>query len=273
MRRKNRNKNILILLIVAVYLFVNFPFQTIIILFGICIFIICKKAYKDDEQKKREKVIRYKLKEQPEYVKEPCNTEIYKQYVEEDEYERKGREAEEKIVKKLSGVFGSQNVMHDSYFTNKNQKTTQVDVVAVDKTGIYVIESKDYSGVIRGSAKGRKWIQLLRNKERHSFLNPIIQNAAHIDAIRRNLEEFGIPDEAYKSYIVFGNGCKLDLGEIKEAKVLHLENLFYNILQDKTYLPSILSDEQVQKVATRIKRHTQVPPELKVRHKERLKNK
>lgn len=271
MRRKKKNNDILILLIVVAYLLIKFPFQTIIILFGLCIFVICKKLYKEDEIKKAERVRRYKAKEQPKYVKESYNTDVYKKYVVEDKYEIKGREAEEKIVKILSRIFGSHNVMHDSYFINKNQKTTQIDVVAVDKTGIYVIESKDYSGLIKGSEKSKQWGQFLYNKEKNFFLNPIGQNAAHIDAIRRNLKEFDIPEEAYKSYIVFGNECTLDLGEIKEAKVLQVESLFYTIFEDKNSSPNILSEEQVEKVAIRIKNHTQVPIALKMRHKERLK--
>lgn len=60
--------------------------------------------------------------------------------------------------------------------------TTQVDHVIVSVYGIFVVETKNYSGWIFGDDRSREWTQVIyRNKQK--FMNPIHQNYAHIKAV------------------------------------------------------------------------------------------
>ena len=72
--------------------------------------------------------------------------------------------------------------------------------------GVFVIESKNYSGWIFGSADQRNWTVTLNATSKESFYNPIKQNRAHVKALSDYLE---LETEAFSSYIVFSERCEL----------------------------------------------------------------
>ena len=83
---------------------------------------------------------------------------------------------------------------------------SEVDVLMLHETGIYVLESKNYSGWIFGSADDTQWTQSLEGGQKKRFYNPIIQNRAHVKALADYL---GLQDGAFFSYIVFSERCEL----------------------------------------------------------------
>jgi restriction system protein len=82
--------------------------------------------------------------------------------------------------------------------------TTQIDHILVSTKGIFVIETKNYSGWIFADEKSKQWTQVLyRVKSR--FQNPIHQNYLHVKAIQQ-LFDF-LPKEQIHSVVVFtGSG-------------------------------------------------------------------
>ena len=83
---------------------------------------------------------------------------------------------------------------------------TEVDVLMLHDSGIFVFESKNYSGWIFGSEDQRMWTQTLNRRTKTRFFNPIMQNAGHIRALASRLV---VPDEYFTSYIVFSDRCEL----------------------------------------------------------------
>lgn len=83
---------------------------------------------------------------------------------------------------------------------------TEIDVVLLYPSGIYVIESKNYSGWIFGKADQRNWTVCLNRSTRERVPNPIRQNNGHISALMRVLN---LPREAFVSLIVFSERCEL----------------------------------------------------------------
>lgn len=82
--------------------------------------------------------------------------------------------------------------------------TTQIDHVLVSTRGIFVIETKDYSGWFFGDAYSKQWKQVLYGTESR-FQNPIQQNFLHVKAIQ-HLFDF-LPEEQIRSIVVFtGSG-------------------------------------------------------------------
>ncbi|KJG39647.1 DNA topoisomerase I [Photobacterium angustum] len=82
--------------------------------------------------------------------------------------------------------------------------TTQIDHILICTRGVFVVETKHYSGWIYGDPKQKKWMQVLF-KKRSYFQNPIHQNYKHIKAIQA-LFDF-VPEERIKSLVVFtGDG-------------------------------------------------------------------
>lgn len=77
------------------------------------------------------------------------------------------------------------------------------------KKGLFIFESKNYSGWIFGNENNKKWTQTLpaRYGESHKeqFYNPIMQNATHIRAVRKYIDDT-IP---IYSIIAFSDDCTL----------------------------------------------------------------
>ena len=72
--------------------------------------------------------------------------------------------------------------------------------------GIYVFESKNYSGWIFGSEDQQQWTMSLNAHTKERFYNPVKQNRAHVRALAAYL---GLPESAFMSFIVFSERCEL----------------------------------------------------------------
>lgn len=74
----------------------------------------------------------------------------------------------------------------------ENGETTEIDVIMICYQGIFVFESKNYSGWIFGNEKYKTWTQTLpqgkgRKAKKEKFLNPIMQNKLHIECLQEVL--------------------------------------------------------------------------------------
>ncbi len=79
-------------------------------------------------------------------------------------------------------------------------KTTEIDLVLIHETGIYVFEIKHYKGTIYGKDTDASWTQYFRTVKNNTFKNPIEQNKYHIQALKKVFPEIPI-----QSCIVFTN--------------------------------------------------------------------
>ena len=65
----------------------------------------------------------------------------------------------------------------------------QIDHVVVSIYGIFVIETKNYSGWIFGDENSQYWAQVIY-KTKNRFYNPILQNRGHIKALQGLLQDY-----------------------------------------------------------------------------------
>ena len=132
----------------------------------------------------------------------------------------KGRIGEYLIYKRLR-LFEKDGArfLFNSYLPRSDEGTTEIDVLMIHKSGIYVFESKNYSGWIFGSEKAKTWTQVLpqgRGKSRKEhFLNPLLQNKLHIKC----LKELLTGDALVHSVIVFSERCTLKKVEVTNPDV------------------------------------------------------
>ena len=82
----------------------------------------------------------------------------------------------------------------------KDETTTQIDHVLVSRFGVFVIETKDYTGWIFAGPIDRYWTQVLY-RVKFKFQNPIHQNHRHVRAVRELLEF--LPANAIRPVVVF----------------------------------------------------------------------
>jgi hypothetical protein len=97
--------------------------------------------------------------------------------------------------------------------------TTQIDHILVADTGIFVIESKHYSGWIFGNPQDKQWTQTIYRKKSR-FQNPLHQNYGHVKTLQ---SLFDLPEDHFHSVVVFTADAefKSDLG----PNVVRLANL------------------------------------------------
>jgi restriction system protein len=82
--------------------------------------------------------------------------------------------------------------------------TTQIDHILVSTFGIFVIETKHYSGWIFGDANSKTWTQVKYNLK-FRFQNPLRQNFKHLKAVQELLDF--VPPEHIKGLVVFSGSA------------------------------------------------------------------
>lgn len=95
-------------------------------------------------------------------------------------------------------------ILNDLYLPVGDEGTTQIDHVVVSRYGVFVIETKNYTGWIFASADAKVWTQTIY-KEKNTFQNPLHQNYRHICAISDNLN---VPKEAMTGIVAFTGDCE-----------------------------------------------------------------
>ena len=163
----------------------------------------------------------------------------------------KGRIGEQIIEDNINKNIDIYHKIIKNVILNKDGKKTEVDIILITCTGIFVIESKNFNGYIYGNDKHRKWTQVLTRDEHNTFDNPIMQNQYHIDFISNNLN---LDQSYFYSYVVFGDNSKLQNITIDSnittntVRVINncdlIENLFLDIHRDDIKL----SHEQIDKM-------------------------
>ncbi|HSO57035.1 MAG TPA: NERD domain-containing protein [Paenisporosarcina sp.] len=130
----------------------------------------------------------------------------------------------------------------------KDGKTTQIDHVIVGRTGIFVVETKNYSGWIFGSEHNKVWTQSIY-KSKRKFQNPVHQNYGHIKFLEHHLQDYNGP---FFSVIVFSNKGTLKKIDITSdtIHVVNTEHLL-RVIHSKTV--NGMSSESVRKVAEMIR--------------------
>lgn len=119
--------------------------------------------------------------------------------------------------------------------------TTQIDHLYVSPYGVFVLETKNYSGWIFGGEKQAKWTQVI-HKKKHSFQNPLRQNYGHIKALSSLLN---LSEDKFHSLIIFLGDCQFKTAMPKNVCRANQAFSYINQFQD-----IILNDVEIQKIVT-----------------------
>lgn len=155
------------------------------------------------------------------------------------------------------------------YIPKENGETTEIDVLMLCSKGLFVFESKNYSGWIFGSENQKNWYQTLpagggRSHKEH-FYNPIMQNCSHIKHLKALLGE-QIP---MHSIITFSNRCTLKSVQIKsdDVSVINRYNVYAVVSTICSQIPNqLLTDTQINHLYNKLYPYTQVDAIVKTQH-------
>ena len=161
-------------------------------------------------------------------------------------------------------IKGNFKTLRNIYVPHKG-RTSEIDVLIIHEKGIFVLESKNYSGWIFGSENQGYWTQSLPNKQKNKFYNPIKQNRTHITALSNYLE---LDKDKFMSFIVFSERCELKkVPDDTEKYLIFRRHLLHKKL--RLYLEKkevIFAPEQVDEIANKLKSLTEVSDEVKQEH-------
>ncbi len=173
---------------------------------------------------------------------------------------------------KLVNLFGRGGVtLRNVYVPTDNDETTEIDLLYITQKGIFVLESKNYSGWIFGDEKQYQWTASLPNREKFHFYNPIKQNKNHI----KWLGEFLQQEIPMFSLIVFSQRCELKKVIITDpnVKVFNRDMTYWVIRKIWESNPDVLTDEQVKEISDKLQVLTNADEAQKLAHVEKIQQK
>lgn len=181
----------------------------------------------------------------------------------------KGLYGEYLIYSYLKDLSRTNRFLFNVYLPKDNGETTEIDVIMISSSGIYVFESKNYSGWIFGKENQKQWTMTLpsggKSKKFH-FLNPIMQNELHIKWLKSILADYeGLP---IFSVIAFSNRCTLKNIEYtqRKAEVMKRDAVRAYVVQTMKNAPAVLTEQQVQTFYEKLLLYSQVTEEFKQQH-------
>lgn len=186
----------------------------------------------------------------------------------------KGSQGEYLIWDSLQQLSGYKKFLLNCYLPKRNGESTEVDLILLHESGIYVFESKNYSGWIFGTETQQYWTQSLpgRYGQAHKvkFFNPILQNQAHLKWLG---EYLGIDSHFFYSCIVFGDECTLKDITLTSGRhyVTNRSNLFAAISSHIQLSITKLSPEQIDSLYAKLFPLTQVDAEQRAQHIKEVK--
>jgi len=172
------------------------------------------------------------------------------------------------INKKIKGKY----VVLKNIYIPHEEKTTEIDLIMVHEKGIFVFESKNYSGTIYGEIDQLNWIQVLDNGSKNKFYNPIRQNQTHIKALAKYLD---LPEEDFLSYVIFSERCTLKKVPPKTPQVVVLRRpeMLERLQLQIAYNKRKYDDETFGKIISKLREGTNKSEEEKQKHIEDIKTK
>ena len=176
----------------------------------------------------------------------------------------KGLYGEYLIYRQLSRLEGCKRFLFNCYIPKDDGTTSEIDVVLLHSSGIYVFESKNYSGWIFGTETQKMWTQTFPNGRKEKFYNPIMQNSTHIKWLMNILPD--IDKSTFHSVIVFSERCELKKVNLTSdnhivLKRNYLMRSFVGKIENK-----LLSDNTIESIYQKLYTFTQTSESVKMAH-------
>ncbi len=173
------------------------------------------------------------------------------------------RLTEQKLM--LVKLFGRDGkVLRNVYVPKDNGETSEIDVLFITQKGIFVFESKNYSGWIFGDESSVYWTVTLPNREKNKLYNPIKQNRTHIRWLGKYLGG-GIP---LFSIVVFSERCELKRVTVEspDVYVIKRNRIYATVRSIWDRAPDVLSAVQIAAVYEKLQPVTNVAEAVRLAH-------
>ena len=174
---------------------------------------------------------------------------------------RRGDWTESKVAKQLAKLPKDEYIVLNDLMLPTSYGTTQLDHVVLSLYGVYVIETKNYTGTLIGNEKSEQWEQNI-NGFMYKTANALRQNKAHISTVRSHASvQANVP---IHNIVVFANATKFDIFH-EEGEVIYINELIPTIMRLRSVEP-FYTQEQVQIKANLLLEKNITDPELRKQH-------
>lgn len=145
-----------------------------------------------------------------------------------------------------------------------NGGTSEIDLIMITEFGIYVIESKNYSGWIFGSEKNKNWTVSYNKNTKEKLYNPIWQNNSHIKALTKYLQ---ITDNGINSLIIFGGGAELKkVPQNTTKRQIIYDYQIIDMFDYEMTKPKIFTEAYIEKLYNLLEPTTHVTEDVRQQH-------
>lgn len=168
--------------------------------------------------------------------------------------------AERAAAEALAGLGGGYTVYNDIMLRSPDQRTFQIDHMAVSRFGIFVIETKNYTGKIEGYRNAELYKQTKGANVKYIY-NPVLQNTGHIRALMETVGNY-----PYYSLAAFSDFAELDIKDTPQ--VCRVCELCGRIL---SYTDAVLTDADVAKVNAAVKAAVLTGEQFRAEHNAAVK--
>lgn len=110
----------------------------------------------------------------------------------------RGKLGEARVSMILSSLPDDYHIFNDVYLCHDG-RSVQIDHVVISVYGIFVIETKNYTGWIYGSDKSEHWVKNMYGNK-YYFQNPLKQNYSHVKVLQ---DLFGLSVDKFIPVVVF----------------------------------------------------------------------
>ncbi|NVK53086.1 MAG: NERD domain-containing protein [Flavobacteriaceae bacterium] len=179
----------------------------------------------------------------------------------------KGGFGEQKVALRLNWLDKRNYIILNDVLLKFGESTTQIDHIVISKSGLFVIETKNFDGWIHGHENSEYWKQTIYS-QKFRFKNPIKQNELHVYALKRILIDY--PRIRYFPIVVFCGGAVLK-NVTNWSPVIYCNKIIRTIKSMDNEFN--LTEEQMQKISDYLNRVRLRGFKENRNHVKRIKNK
>lgn len=153
----------------------------------------------------------------------------------------KGKRGERRVTDRLTYLsYKYEGKYINNLMLSVKDGSTQIDHIYIDRSGVYVIETKNYSGNVYGDDYSNKWTQVFNyGRTKSSLYNPVKQNEGHIKALKYKLRFID-----FYNVVIFVQGNIFNI----RSKHVYTLNSFEKLVKEKNDLPPVLDKDSIEKL-------------------------
>lgn len=174
----------------------------------------------------------------------------------------KGAVGEKRVAKLLAKKLPDDYILVNDITIPSDIGTTQIDHIVFSTYGVFVIETKNYTGWIMGTDNSEYWQKNMYGYK-YQFRNPLKQNYAHLKALQAIIP---LGDHCFHPIVTFCNSTTLHTQ--CRGTVVRNRDLINTILQ---YKSTVIPQTELQSVVDKVLASALIEKGIKKQHVRNIK--